>query len=189
MISDGLHNEDMWSRVEAADIAEELLSLQSARWNHVCAAAWLAEDLAGRGLTSEAVVSAAWLHDVGYAPRLEQTGMHAIDGARYLAEIGAPPTIVSLVAFHTGAEYEAAERGLAAELNAFDRPQQSELDVLTFVDLVSDPDGNPVAADERIAEILDRYGPEHPVHRSVRRAEVYLRECVQRVAAAVDQPM
>ena len=29
---------------------------------------------------------AAWLHDVGYAPSLVETGLHALDGARFLRD-------------------------------------------------------------------------------------------------------
>jgi len=57
------------------------------------------------------VVSAAWLHDVGCAVVAQDSGLHALDGARYLAGLGADPVVVSLVAFHTGAEYEAEEGG------------------------------------------------------------------------------
>jgi HD superfamily phosphodiesterase len=35
------------------------------------------------------LVAAAWLHDVGYSPRLHQTGFHPIDGARWLRSQGA----------------------------------------------------------------------------------------------------
>ena len=58
------------------------------------------------------VVAAAWLHDVGYSPALQDTGLHALDGAVFLAGRGVEPLVVSLVAFHTGAEFEAEERGL-----------------------------------------------------------------------------
>jgi DNA-binding Xre family transcriptional regulator len=30
--------------------------------------------------------AAAWLHDIGYAPDLIVTGLHALDGARYLRD-------------------------------------------------------------------------------------------------------
>ena len=52
-----------------------------------------------------------WLHDVGYSPDVRVTGFHALDGAVYLRDLGLPPEVVSLVAYHTGAEFEAEERG------------------------------------------------------------------------------
>ena len=34
------------------------------------------------------LVAAAWLHDIGYAPELVETGFHPLDGARYLRREG-----------------------------------------------------------------------------------------------------
>ena len=47
---------------------------------------------------------------------------------------------MGLVAHHTGARYEAEERGLAAE-RALPEPSASNLDLMTFVDLSVGPDG------------------------------------------------
>lgn len=60
-------------------------------------------------------MAAAWLHDIGYTPELATTQFHPLDGARYLRD----DRVVNLVAHHSGARYEAAERGLEAELSAF----------------------------------------------------------------------
>ena len=49
------------------------------------------------------LVAAAWLHDIGYAPGLCDTGFHPLDGARHLRAIGWPPAIYNLVAHHSGA--------------------------------------------------------------------------------------
>jgi hypothetical protein len=77
---------------------------------------------------------------------------------------------VSLVAFHTGARIEAEERGLSSDLAAFTEPTQVPLDVLTFSDMTTDPDGVPISAPERIAEILSRYPDADPVHRAASRS-------------------
>src|SRR6476659_7672817 len=105
------------------------------------------------------------LHDIGYAAEFRQTGMHAIDGARYLRSVDAPEEVVSLVAFHTGAEYEADERGLAHELSRFDRPRQDLLDALILADLTTGPLGQTVSVAERLDDIFDRYRPDDAVHR------------------------
>lgn len=110
-------------------------------------------------------MSAAWLHDIGYAPDLVHTGMHAIDGALFLDRAGAPPGIVSLVAFHTGAEFEAEERGLVEALTQFERPQQDDLDLLILADLLSGSARERVSLPERFVGIfmpkrhLWRHGP------------------------------
>jgi len=44
---------------------------------------------------------------VGYAPALAWTGFHPVDGAKFARESGFSELIVSLVAFHSGAEFEA----------------------------------------------------------------------------------
>lgn len=119
---------------------------------------------------SQTVIDAAWLHDIGYAPEVKDTGMHAIDGAAYLRDRGWPADVVSLVAHHTGAWSEAHERGLAGELKAFDEPPSELLDALTLCDLVVSPVGQRVAPAARIAEIFARYPVDHPVHRAVSRS-------------------
>lgn len=138
---------------------------------------------------SEDVASAAWLHDIGYASELVRSGMHAIDGAAYLDLHGAPDLVVSLVAFHTGAEYEADERGLIDELIQFDRPPQDALDVLILADLITGPDGSRVAVSDRLDDIFDRYALEHPVHRAVTRSRDYLEDSAARAASRVGHPM
>ncbi len=57
------------------------------------------------------LVVAAWLHDLGYASALKDTGSHQIDGARYLTHEGYPERLCALVAHHSAATCEAVERG------------------------------------------------------------------------------
>jgi predicted HD phosphohydrolase len=130
------------------------------------------------------VATAAWLHDVGYGPRVRETGFHPMDGARYLRARGWSPDVVSLVAHHTGALYEAAERGLADELGEFPAPDEATLDALCLADLTTGPDGNRVTVDDRISEILGRYASADPVHRAITRSQVYLRGAAARAATA-----
>jgi HD superfamily phosphodiesterase len=62
--------------------------------------------------------AAAWLHDIGYAPGLAVTGLHALDGARYLRDAQhADAMLCRLVAHHSCAIIEARERGLADVLS------------------------------------------------------------------------
>ena len=100
----------------APEVAADRLGGLGQRWSHVQGVGRLAEALAAHGLVSAEVLAAAWLHDVGYAPSVAQTGFHPLDGARLLQEQGISPGMVALVAHHTGAVLEAEERGLAEEL-------------------------------------------------------------------------
>ena len=121
------------------------------------------EELLEPGDYGRSVSAAAWLHDIGYAPELMDTGMHAIDGALFLDRLGAPVEVVSLVAYHTGAEFEAEERGLIDALDQFDRPEQDDLDLLILADLLSGSAGERVSLPERFDGIFGRYEAQHPV--------------------------
>jgi putative nucleotidyltransferase with HDIG domain len=57
------------------------------RWAHVQGVAARAHSLAPvLGADADLLEAAAWLHDIGYAPGLADTGLHALDGARYLRD-------------------------------------------------------------------------------------------------------
>jgi len=179
----------IWEPIDSRRLAEELLEQAGARWAHVQGVSQQVERWVTGERASELVLSAAWLHDVGYAKTVEASGMHAIDGAEYLDLQGVPGGIVSLVAFHTGARFEAEERGLVDRLLWFELPDQDMLDLLTLADLTTSPRGEYVTVRDRIDEILERYEPQHPVHRGVLRGRAYLEECCRRAAARVGQPM
>ena len=151
---------------DAEILARALLSDQQRRWAHVCGVARCATELRMR----EVVVTAAWLHDIGYSPEVKDTGMHAIDGAAYLQDRGWAEEVVALVAHHTGAWSEAESRGLSRQLEVFDRPTEEDLDALTLCDLLIAPDGSRTTPAARIEEILLRYAPAHPVNEAVSRS-------------------
>ena len=127
--------------------------------------------------------AAAWLHDIGYAPGLATTGLHQLDGARYLRDTQrADDLLCRLVAYHSYAIIEAEERGLADVLSYEFTPAQYVLaSVLTCCDMTTSPDGEPVPVDNRLAEIHDRYGPGHPVSRSMQRATPMILRAVEQV--------
>ena len=100
--------------------------------------------------------------------------------------------LASLVAHHSGARFEAEERGLVDALAEFEPEDGPLLDALTYADMTTGPAGQRVEL-ERIAEILERYPPDDPVHRAVSRSHPVLREAVDRtcarLAAVADHPM
>lgn len=124
------------------------------------------------GDDTDLVTASAWLHDIGYSPALAITGLHPLDGARYLREVMfADERLCSLVAHHSGALVEAEERGLRDDLNdEFDLPPEDLLDALTYSDMTTGPDGTRVTVEHRLSEILDRYGPDDLVHRAITRS-------------------
>jgi hypothetical protein len=156
---------------EAAVLARSLLESVDERWPHTVGVARQAECFRAK-LTeeqSETLVVAAYLHDVGYAPSLVSTGFHALDGARFVQSLG-HPQLAALVANHTGARFEAEERGLVEELEGHLGPDKVLLDALTYCDLTTSPHGEEVDAAARIQEILSRYPPGHTVHQAVERS-------------------
>src|SRR5580693_4887911 len=58
------------------------------RWSHSRGVAARARTLAPiLGPDASLLTAAAWLHDIGYAPALAETGFHPLDGARYLRDV------------------------------------------------------------------------------------------------------
>lgn len=175
-------------KVTASSTAEGLLGALEPRWSHVRGVAEVADRITTLSGCGRAVVDAAWLHDIGYAPTVSRTGFHPLDGATFLAEQGFAKDVVGLVAFHTGAEFEARERSLVRELNRFHRPDQDDLDALILADLSVSPRGLRVHPEDRIAEILGRYPGSDPVHRAVSRSRNYLLTSAARAALATGSP-
>ena len=154
--------------IDVAGIAEEarrLVEPLGRRWQHVQAVARTAADVAERTrLDRDVLVSAAWLHDIGYAPELRDTGFHPIDGARYLRRMGVDERVVSLVAHHSFSVSEAELRGQHDVISA-DFPVWNSAydDALCYCDMTTGPAGETVSPTRRLAEIEERYGPDHVV--------------------------
>lgn len=166
----------------ARDLARSLLAERlPRRWAHVQGVAAKAERAAASlTLSGEALVVAAWLHDVGYAPDAIDTGFHPLDGARYLAGLGAPERVVNLVARHSYAILEAELRGVGHRLAVFPDEGGPVRDALWYCDLTTSPDGEPVSARERIAEIKERYGPGDIVTQFITKGAAELLAAVER---------
>jgi hypothetical protein len=85
-------------------------------------------------------------------------GAHPLDGARHLEALSVDRRLCCLVAHHSGATFEAEECGHAAELGA---------------------------CEARIAEILERYPVDHPVHRAISRSRPTLAAAVDRTVRSL----
>jgi HD domain len=176
----------------AQDLARTLLADPlPRRWSHVQGVAAQARSLApSLSPDVDLLEAAAWLHDIGYVPELAATGLHGLDGARYLRDVQhAEPLLCRLVAHHSCAVIEAEERGLAHVLTReFAPPPRPLADALTFCDMTTSPDGEHVQVTRRLAEIHDRYGSAHLVSRSIRRATPLILEAVGHVNARAAAP-
>jgi HD domain len=170
-----------WAEHLAQSLLQEPLPR---RWAHVQGVAARARSLT-RVLGADAglLEAAAWLHDIGYAPGLTTTGLHPLDGARYLRDALHTDTMLCrLVAHHSCAIIEAEARGLADVLSLEFEPAPYVLSsVLTYCDMTTSPDGELVPVERRVTEIHDRYGPGHLVSRSIQRATPMILRAVEQV--------
>jgi putative nucleotidyltransferase with HDIG domain len=159
------------------------------RWAHVQAVAKVALSIrAVVPVDSRLLVAAAWLHDVGYAPDLAETGFHPLDGARYLRAVGVDERLCCLVANHSAALIEAEARGLAGVLrDEFPAEESAVTDALWYCDLTTGPDGQRFPLGQRLAEIRARYGPEDVVTCFTYAAESVLSEAVERTERRLAQ--
>ena len=100
-----------WAYGLAKDLLETTLPR---RWAHTQGVADQAETLAPiLGADTDILIAACLLHDIGYAPDLVDSGMHQLDGARYLRDVAqADERLCRLVAYHSCADNEARQRDL-----------------------------------------------------------------------------
>jgi hypothetical protein len=164
----------------AAAEAERLLSPLGARWDHVRAVGQCAREV-GVVLNQEDrryLVAAAYLHDIGYAPEVQRTGLHQLDGARYIRSLGAE-RLARLVAHHSEARFEIRLRGFGEELTSYKREESWVSDALTYCDLTTGPTGLPMTFENRVAEVKQRYGDGEIVD-ALRQATPYLLGAIER---------
>lgn len=171
-------SEPLWAESEARRLLEPL----GARWQHTLGVVNRAREVAAVLSASDAdvLIAAAYLHDVGYAPELRQTGFHPLDGARFVCARG-NERLAGLVAYHCSAAAEASERGLHDELAEFTDERSALSRALTYCDLTTDAEGRRVDAPERLRGIRERYSPEAPEARALERSTATLLHDVRMV--------
>ncbi len=164
------------------------------RWAHVQSAGNEARRIAQAvAPDGDLLVATAILHDVGYAPELANVKFHAVDGARYLREIGTPVRICALVAHHSYAAREARMRKIDSLLAEFEDEATPLRDALWYCDMVTGPNGERVTFEQRTDEIQRRYGPGSLVSEFIRAAHSELAGAVERTqarmkASGIDHP-
>jgi hypothetical protein len=169
-----------WQRLAEQLLAEPL----PRRWAHSQGVGHKAESIAHIvGGDADVLISAAWLHDIGYAPKLVTTGLHSLDGARHLRYVQhADPRVCALVAYHSCAQIEARNRGLYDQLAAEFEPVDGLLmDALIYCDMTTTPDGEPADVEKRLSEILSRYGTGDVVTESITEATPHIVNSARRI--------
>jgi hypothetical protein len=154
-----------WAERTASDLLRTELPR---RWAHVQSVAARAGRLAAfLGDDGELLHAAAWVHDVGYAPSVDVTGFHPLDGARYLRGAEVPARLPGLVAFHSSAAAEAQALGLADQLDEFEDEGSLVRDLLWYADMTTGPDGQCMDFSARMDDVRARYAPDHYVARAL----------------------
>jgi hypothetical protein len=165
----------------ASGHASNLLNPLETRWRHVQGVAHRACQIASILPKNEQpyLIAAAYLHDIGYAPELQKTGFHPLDGANYLRNQG-QERLARLVAYHSGAQFEANLRGLASDLTLFPPETSETQDALNYCDMTTSPTGEHISFQERISDILSRYGETDIVAQAINQAQPSLWRAVER---------
>lgn len=146
-------------------LAQTLLHRQlPERWLHTQGVATRAAEIAVTVPPADrpVLIAAAWLHDIGYAPALQDTGFHPLDGALFLSAQGWDERLVALVAHHSGARFVPVERGFTVLMTEFAFEDSPTSDALTYADQTVGPSGHRMTVPYRIAEAITRHGPDSP---------------------------
>lgn len=159
--------------LRAERLAEALLAHElPTRWLHTRAVAAASAAFSAGLLDGEIVIASAWLHDIGYASGLIDSGFHPLDGARNLRREGWPQEVLNLVANHSCALVEAAERGLANDLaTEFPNTPSASREALWAADATTGPAGQRFSVAERADEVVARYGAAHLVSSCMRQIQ------------------
>jgi hypothetical protein len=147
----------------ARGLARTLLCKDSPeRWLHTQGVANRAAELAVTVSANDRplLIAVAWLHDIGYAPALQETGFHPLDGALYLQMQGWDDRLVALVGHHSGARFVSVERSFASVMTEFNFEDGPVSDALTYAEQTVGPYGRRMTAPHRVVETITRHGLE-----------------------------
>jgi hypothetical protein len=177
---------------DAESLARRLLGEDSDRLAHCRYAAGIAE-LAADALAvpdADALVAAAWLHDIGYSPEIARTGFHPLDGALHLAAEGWPDNTVLLVAHHSHSAILAPYFGVEHQLAVLDHVPGVAEDVLAFADMRSGPTGMGASPTRRVSAMRTRDSRHPRVPKAVReeRYRLLLQDCDRIITAISARP-
>ena len=155
----------VWARHTARRLLAEQLPR---RWAHTRGVGHRAEQVAQALPPADrsVLVTAAWLHDIGYATELVVTGFHPWT-ERGSSPTAACPRVCALVAYHSGAAAVAELLGLADQLAQFAEEYGPVRDALWYCDMTTGLDGRPVSFADRIGEIRARRQSADPVVRAL----------------------
>ena len=167
----------------ARRLASTLLRPLPDRWRHTMGVAARAAELADTVPPRDRsiLVAAAWLHDIGYSPSIQDSGFHPVDGARFLRREGWPERICGLVAHHSGADFMARATGHEEAILEFAFEGSPVSDALSYADQTVGASGQRLRLEDRLADTLRRHGPGSAQARVYYIRAPYLRAAADRV--------
>ncbi len=133
------------------------------------------------------LIQSAYLHDIGYSDRLNKHRFHPLDGAIFAQQMGFPKAVIAAVLFHSGACESAKETRndlfptYSLNYDWLDKTDHLFIDLVTYCDLHTSPIGKVITFEERIQEIVDRYGEQHEVSQSMIKNMTNFKKSIQRV--------
>lgn len=127
-------------------------------------------------LSERLAYCAALVHDIGYLEDLRITGFHPWDGYHYLKNRGFPE-LASLIVGHSCSPEEAQ----LLKLPAIDPSSHLAAKLLTYWDMQVKQGGEVVSYDERLADIIARYGEKSIVGRANLLAEPRIRKIISEI--------
>ena len=139
------------------------------------------------GADADLLEANAWLHDIGYAPGLAVTGLHALDGARYLRDAQhADAMLCRLVAHHSCAIIDAGERVGSIQHREGPGPRPSHAAPGQILLAAAG-----VQASTQARGVRERLAPEHAVMRGMARvfASRRLYEAAQKAGRLAQWPL
>lgn len=176
---------DLPNLPSAVALAQEHLSPEGDRWIHTQVVGARAAELSVTvpEVDRRLLIAAAWWHDIGYGAAQRDTGLHPLDGARWLYAQGYPSRLCALVAHHSGARYEASLRGLGDDLAEWNDEQSPATDALWAADMTTGPAGQRFTYAQRLEEILSRYEPGSVVASAMTAAQPLIEAAIKRAEA------
>jgi hypothetical protein len=175
----------------AREHAAVLLKDLPARWTHteaVAKRARLVVEALRLGHEGDILMAASYLHDVGYAPAVRETGFHPLDGALHLRAVGRE-RLARLVAYHSGAIWEARLRELDQRLASFEPEVSVVADAQTYCDMTTGPAGELVTLAQRLTDVERRHGVDSLVMKALRGTQPELQRVVSVIEAALHEDM
>ncbi|MET8765112.1 hypothetical protein [Lentzea sp. NPDC004782] len=136
---------------------------------------------------ADVLSAAAWLHRVGAAVELQETGFVPLDSARYIASMTTfPRRVVALVAHQSSAATKAVERGLSAEMTCYADEETLTRDALWHCVTPVLPANLELAHRARQEASTEFLGKDHPIALAHEEGQTRIREASSRVMLALE---